>query len=69
MYSDLFKNFNDDDYVYIIETCLITYASLYSPTDVECEYCRGNDWLLDEGYVKDLKEKYGIKIRKRNLLK
>lgn len=69
MYDDLLIEFNDEDYVYIIEGCLNIYASLNPPSNKRCEICNDCDYIITEGYVKNLKSKKKVKRIKDNLLK
>ena len=69
MYNDLLIEFNDDDYVYIIESCLNIYASLNPPSNKKCEICGNYDYIITEDYVKNLTSKKKVKSFKDDLLK
>ena len=69
MYEEILKNYNDDDYVYIIEGCMNQYASKYPASDKPCEICGDYDWPVIDGKVKDIKAAKSIKEFNKNKIK
>lgn len=59
---DLFNNYKCDDYVYVYEDhrdlSLFISKKKLTIDEIYCDDCRAIDYLIDEGYVKDLRKKY-----------
>jgi hypothetical protein len=56
-YEKILEEYEDDEYVYIIDGCFDVYASINRPSDEPCEMCGSYDWVIEEGIVRDLKNK------------
>ena len=50
-YDEILDGFDDNDYVYIVETCLNVYATTVEPELGYCDICGTTDWLIGHDYV------------------
>ena len=58
MYNNYLKNFEDDDYVTLMQSCLGMYATKGQlPDKVVCYVCGLYDTKVTEGKVKEIKQK------------
>lgn len=55
MYDDLLDNYNEDEYVYIIEGCMNYFVSKTPASDKPCDICGDYDWPVVDGYVEDIR--------------
>lgn len=53
-YNELLEAYDNDDYVYIVETCIGKYATTIKPELYYCEFCDCYDFLDNQGYVREL---------------
>ena len=69
-YSELLDGYNENDYIYIVDSCMNVYATTERPELRICETCGDTEWIIEEGYLKDLKEhkKMKRKIKSNNKL-
>lgn len=62
-----FCNYKDNDYVYMYEDhrdlSLFISERKLTIEEAYCEDCRSVDYLIDEGYVKDLRKKYNEPVK------
>lgn len=53
MFNELIKEYNDKDYVYVVDGCLDLYISMIKPESNlgPCPVCGKHEWLVAEGEV------------------